>query len=270
MTNNSRKLVAALACRNGGRRLYGKPLQVLSDQVRIIDLILESMLRVTEIEEIILAIAVGEENLPFVQIAKQYGIRHIIGDEKNVLQRLIQCGELTGATDIFRVTSECPFIAWELFDIAWREHLTANNDITVTDYLPEGMNFEIYQLDVLLKSHRNGFDQERSEYCSAYARRNFHEFKIGIIAAPKEWQHLDYRLTVDNPEDLILCREVYKKFSENFPILPTDKIISYLNERGDLVKLVKKYVDETPLWAHTTDNIKKTCASNCPELVGIA
>ena len=44
---------------------------------------------------------------------------YIVGDEKDVLQRLIQCGDEVKATDIFRVTSESPFIFYEMMNLIY-------------------------------------------------------------------------------------------------------------------------------------------------------
>ena len=55
-----------------------------------------------------LGIAEGNENLDFVDYAKVNGLGCIVGDEIDVLSRLIQCGEHASATDIFRVTKVGP------------------------------------------------------------------------------------------------------------------------------------------------------------------
>ena len=166
----SRKLVAAYACRAGGTRLFGKPLQNLEPDYTILDHIIEGTKAITQIDEIVLGISEGIENQIFMEIARKHGIKYITGSEKDVLWRLIECGRSSDATDIFRVTTECPFIAWELLTEAWQAHVDHNNDITVTDYLPEGCNFEIYSQESLERAHKEGDDKERSEYCSAYPR----------------------------------------------------------------------------------------------------
>jgi spore coat polysaccharide biosynthesis protein SpsF len=107
-----KKLVAALACRNQGSRLYGKPVQNLDEVngIRIIDNIISCLESIPSIDEIVLGISEGVENDIFVKIAKEKGLKYIIGDEEDVLSRLIKCGEACDATDIFRVTSESPFL----------------------------------------------------------------------------------------------------------------------------------------------------------------
>jgi len=245
----SRKLVAAYACRAGGTRLFGKPLQNLEPGYTILDHIIEGTKATTQIDEIVLGISEGIENQVFIEIAKRHNIKYILGSEKDVLWRLIDCGRTSGATDIFRVTTECPFIAWELLPEAWQRHVDNNNDITVTDYLPEGGNFEIYSQASLERAHNEGEDKERSEYCSAYPRRRPDRFRIELIEPPQKWRRTDLRLTVDYPEDLILCRNTYVALKNDTPHIPFDKIINYVDEHPELKKLVEPYVDTTPIWA---------------------
>ncbi|MCZ4282348.1 hypothetical protein O4H49_16295 [Kiloniella laminariae] len=244
------RLVAALACRAGGSRLFGKPLQNLDQGITILDHIIEEMKSTNEIDAIVLGISEGIENQIFVDVAKHHEISYILGDQKDVLKRLVQCGRHEAATDVFRITSECPFTSWEMLPEAWREHKKNNNDITVTEFLPEGLNFEIYSLAALVKSHQKGNDNERSEFCSAYARRCHDQFKIQVIPCQKDWARLDIRLTVDNPEDLILCRAVYKNLKGTKPHIPTGAILKFVDQHPELHKLVEPYVDMTPLWAH--------------------
>ena len=106
-----RKLVAALACRNQGSRLYGKPLQNLDviESVRIIDLIIDGLNSLNCIDDIVLGISEGEDNEVFKTVAKERGIGYITGDQIDVLQRLILCGEKVNATDIFRLQANPHF-----------------------------------------------------------------------------------------------------------------------------------------------------------------
>ena len=61
MKSNDRKLVAALACRNQGSRLYGKPLQNLDVEkgISILDNIIDCLQGAAAINEILLGISKG-------------------------------------------------------------------------------------------------------------------------------------------------------------------------------------------------------------------
>ncbi len=245
---SNRRLVAALACRAEGSRLYGKPLQNLAPDYTILDHILTCIAGVDEISEAVLGIANGAANLPFIDVAAQHGLRHITGDEKDVLWRLVECGRAGSATDVFRITTECPFTIWELLPEAWERHVGNGNDITVVDRTPEGVHFEIYKQETLERSHREGLDGDRSEYASNYARLNQSLFDIEIILPDAGLQRMDIRLTVDYPEDLVLCRRVYEALKEIGPRIPIASIIEFLDKNPSLTALVEPYVVAEPLW----------------------
>jgi spore coat polysaccharide biosynthesis protein SpsF len=243
-----RRLVAALACRANGSRLYGKPLQILGGGATILDQIVAAIRKFDFIEEIVLGISEGTPNLTFIDYARERGLRHIVGDAKDVLSRLIACGRLGEATDVFRVTTECPFFDYDSLAGAWRSHVAGGHDITVLDHVPEGAGFEIYRLEALERSHREGRDADRSEFCSNFARFNQRLFKVQLLKPAERCRRLDLRLTVDYPEDLIVCRAAYQAFEGRAPLIPLGDIIAFLDTRPELKALVQPYVDLRPVW----------------------
>ena len=245
-----RRLIAALACRNEGSRLYGKPLQNLDVKlgITILDHMVDLIRTIPVIEKIVLGISEGSANVPFIEYASKKGIAHIVGSEKDVLQRLIRCGKEGGGTDIFRVTTESPFFYFERIEEAWRKHLDNGNDVTTIDGLPEGCHFEVYTLKALENSHKYGNERHRSEYCSLYIFEHRNDFRVEVLPIPPELERLDLRLTVDNPEDLVLCRQVYSHMRHKSPRLPVSEIIEFLDSRPDLKALVEPYVVAKSIW----------------------
>lgn len=243
-----RKLVAALACRNTGTRLYGKPMQNLKPNYSIIDHILTCIAATPEIDETVLGISEGIDNLPFVEIAKKHGVGYIIGDEKDVLWRLIQCGRAAAATDIFRITTECPFTAWEMLPEAWANHVSNGNDITIADYLPVGALFELYTMESLERSHRDGNDGHRSEYCSNYAREHPDRFQIEVLKAAPEYDRTELRITVDYPEDLVVCRRLFDALESEGPRIPMKRIVDVFDAHPDMMELLAEHGHTGPLW----------------------
>ncbi len=248
-----RKLIAALACRVQGTRLYGKPLQNLITGQTILDQILDTVERLEGIDGAVLGISEGIENQVFVRIAKERGIPYVMGDEIDVLSRLIACGRAVAASDVFRVTTECPFLYFEPFEEAWASHLANGNDVTTTDGLPEGTHFEIYTLDALVQSHELGTAHHRSEGCSRYIREHRADFQVEVILPPKECARTDLRLTVDYPEDLVACRRIFERFRDRAPLIPLTEIIAFMDDRPELKALLAPYVDGKPLWPSEGD-----------------
>lgn len=241
-----RKLVVALACRNKGSRLYGKPLQNLDikNGINILDNIIACLSSFGCINSVILGIAEGDENLDYVDYANKKGLGYIIGDETDVLSRLIQCGKFAGGTDIFRTTSESPFPFFEIIDFVWKEHTNNDNDATFLDEIIDGCGIEIVKLNVLEESHEKGQPKHRSELCTLYIRENKNNYKIQKIFPPKVLIRKDLRLTVDYPEDLIVCRAVYKKFKGKAPMIPLTDAVKFLDKNQSLKRLITPFCEE--------------------------
>jgi spore coat polysaccharide biosynthesis protein SpsF len=243
-------LVGVLACRVEGSRLYGKPLQNLNpiQGITILDQIISACKAQASILSIVLGVSQGTSNEVFHEVARKHGIGSISGDPVDVLGRLIQGCREGGGTDVFRVTTESPFMYFEAIEEAWRLHQQNGNDVTAVDGLPEGAHFEIYSLKALEKSHRLGDARHRSELCSLYVREHRTDFKVEAIPVPKPLRRPELRLTVDYPEDLALCRAVYLALHQYAPLIPISEIIRFLDANPHVKALAEPYAKPEWLW----------------------
>lgn len=240
-----RRLVAAIACRNQGSRLYGKPLQNLDVEkgIRILDNIIGCLQSLDCIDEIVLGISEGVENEVFKIIAEKKGLRYVVGDQIDVLSRLVRCGQLAGATDIFRVTSESPFLYFEPVEELWCRHQAEQADATFMDDVVDGCGFEIISLKALEESHMKGNQKHRSELCTLYMRENYQSFKIIKATPPAELIRKDLRLTVDNPEDLAVCRIVFGAFKQSAPRISVTEVVKFLDAHPKLIELIAPFTE---------------------------
>lgn len=241
-----RKLVACLACRNQGTRLYGKPLQNLDieQKISVLDYLIASVKTYSAVTGIVLGISEGVDNVVFKDVAAKNGIDFITGSEEDVLSRLIACCEKGNGTDIFHLTTESPFTYFEAIDAAWDDHVRSGRDLTALDQLPDGSGFEMIRLEAYKRSWEKGERKHRSEICSLYIREHKDEFSIGYVEIPTPIRRTDIRLTIDYPEDLILCRAIYKQFKEKAPLIPLEEIIRFVDNNPDLKALVDPLVEE--------------------------
>jgi len=241
----NRTLVAAIACRNQGTRLYGKPLQNLDieNNIRILDNIISCIQTIDCIDEIVLGISEGCDNEVFKTFAEEKGLRYVMGDETDVLSRLISCGELAQATDIFRITSESPFLYFEPVESLWLRHQNEKADATFMDDIVDGCGFEIISLRALQQSHSLGENKHRSELCTLYIRENQHDFTIIKADSPQTLIRKDLRLTVDYPEDLVVCRAIYNEFLNQAPRIKVTDIVEFLDKNTQLIKMVLPYTE---------------------------
>ena len=241
-----RKLIAAIACRNTGQRLYGKPSQNLDikKNISVIAHIVKVLKSNNYIDEIILGISEGVDNLSFKNFAHRNSLRYVIGNEKDVLSRLIKCGKLGRATDIFRITSESPFTFLSSVSEVWKEHTDGNYDASFVDNVIDGCGYDIVKLDSLIYSHKHGSSKHRSELCTLYIRENIKKFNVNKWKGPKYLMRDDLRLTIDYPEDIIVCRAVYKHFKNKLKNINLKEVVKFLDSRKDLKKLIEPYTNK--------------------------
>jgi spore coat polysaccharide biosynthesis protein SpsF len=111
------------------------------------------------------------------------------------------------------------------------------------DEVVDGCGFEIISLEALRKSHSNGERKHRSELCTLYIRENLEMFNVVKMSPPQNLIRKDLRLTVDNPEDLVVCRTLYNVFQEDSPQFSIEKLIQYLDRNPKLKELVEPFTE---------------------------
>ena len=237
-----KKLIAIIACRNNSSRLYAKPLQLLKIKKRktVLEYIIQTLKKKKIIENIILAVSINDRSSGYEEISKKNNVKIYFGDEQNVLKRTIQASLKTNATDIIRITSESPFPYLDNLKYIWKKHASKNYDATFLDNIIDGCGFEIVRLNILRKilKKTNSF---QNEHITNYLRVNKNKFNISYISPPSFLRRYDLRLTIDYPEDLIVCREVLRKLKNN---ITHKKIISFLDKNKHLKNLVKPFLKE--------------------------
>jgi len=236
LKKSQEKIVAVLACRVNSTRLYAKPLQKIGN-FKILELLIEQIKKSKLIEEIILAISEGPGNEMFVDFAQKNRLKYVLGDDRDVLKRLIDAAQYVNADIIFRITSENPFIYWEGIDKLIKKHISGKSDLSIIDGLPIGSNYEIINVNALEISHKNGNKKHRSELCTLYINQNQDKFRIFRDKPPKIVLRPDIRLTVDTPQDLIASRIIYQNLGNKKKPISLQKIIKFLDKNPKILEI---------------------------------
>jgi spore coat polysaccharide biosynthesis protein SpsF len=111
------------------------------------------------------------------------------------------------------------------------------------DDVVDGCGFEIISLKALEESHLKGNQKHRSELCTLYLRENYQSFKIIKAAPPAKLVRKDLRLTVDNPEDLAVCRIVFGAFKQSAPKISVTEIVKFLDANPKLIELIAPFTE---------------------------
>jgi N,N'-diacetyllegionaminate synthase len=239
ITHHKKKIAAVIACRVESARLFAKPFHLIDkEKYSILDLLVEQIKQSKLITDIVLAISENPGNDFFIKYAQDNNLKFVVGNDKDVLSRLILGAKYVNADIIFRVTSENPYIYWEGIDKVLKKHIDFNFDFSeaISDF-PLGSGFEVINFDALEKSHRLGTDKHRSELCTLYIHENQKNFKIYRFIPKKLLQRPDIRLTVDNPEDLIVVRKIYENLGNGKNPITLKKIINFLDKHNEITQI---------------------------------
>ena len=124
------------------------------------------------------------------------------GSELDVLERYFRCAEEYGFAQVVRLTADNPFTdiaeLGRLIDL----HLAAGYDYThAFGTMPLGVGAEIFTMDALALSHREGHAPNHREHVNEFIQENPQRFRIGVLDVPLAKRAPQLRLTVDTPED---------------------------------------------------------------------
>ena len=119
--------------------------------------------------------------------------------------------------------------------------LNEDYDATLVWNIVDGAEFEIYSISTVQKINQKASLHEK-EHFSLYIRNNPSQFKINRILPPEELIREDIRLTVDNPEDLIFCREIYRMLKEKNISMSLSNILKLLDENPNMIDIIKPFL----------------------------
>jgi spore coat polysaccharide biosynthesis protein SpsF len=214
----------------------------------IIDHLISALRKPKRIDEIVLAISDGPGQRVFIDVAKQHGLRYLIGSEQDVLARTVGAARLAGAETVIRVTTDCPFVYWENVDEMVDTHVEEGAHLTVTEHLPHGAAIEVIDwktLDWICQSPES--EARHHEHSTMYISEHPDRYKIIRMAAPEDLRRADIRLTVDLPEDLILVRRIYESLRDLGEPIPIRSIIAFLDAHPE-VREINVAVETLHLW----------------------
>jgi hypothetical protein len=100
-----------------------------------------------------------------------------------------------------------------------------------------GILSEVIATRALDRSHREGEDRHRSELVTLYIKENPEKFRIEGAELPQELYRPEYRLTVDEPEDVMLMERIFDRLYEPGRVLQTIQAIRFLDSEPALAAI---------------------------------
>jgi spore coat polysaccharide biosynthesis protein SpsF len=203
-----------VSARMASSRCPGKALAPLAGRP-LLEVLLDRMAAVRGVDGVVLATSVSPENDALVDVARRAGFESFRGDEDDVLRRHVDCARALGADHVVRVTGDNPLTDVETIERLVPRHLREGADYTYVpgDALLMGILSEVISRSALERSWERGEARHRSELMTLYIKEHPQEFKVVTAELAPGLYRPEYRLTVDEPEDVRLMQEIFARLS---------------------------------------------------------
>jgi len=207
------KIVAIVQARMGSTRLPNKVMQPVRTGMPIIEVLLSRLSKSTEIDKIVLATSNQSVNQPLVDHVEKLGYSVFQGSENDVLDRYYQAAKSVQATEIVRITGDCPLIdpnlvdqVIELFHDEKADYASNTNPPTY----PDGLDVSICTFNALEKAWQQATTKFDREHVMPFIRRNSDMFRTVNLTNQKDQSK--ERWTVDEPEDMKVVQNIFNHF----------------------------------------------------------
>jgi spore coat polysaccharide biosynthesis protein SpsF len=238
MTAGGPRVLVVVSARMASSRCPGKALAPLAGRP-LLAVLLERMAAARGVDGLVLATSTRSENDPLAALAEAQGVPVFRGDEDDVLKRHVDCARAFGADDVVRVTGDNPLTDVETLESLVALHRARRADYTYVpgDALLMGILSEVVSRPALERSWERGEARHRSELVTLYLKEHPDEFTVAAGSLPAGLYRPEYRLTVDEAEDVALVQAIFARLHAPGRLVSTREAIALLDREPELARL---------------------------------
>jgi spore coat polysaccharide biosynthesis protein SpsF (cytidylyltransferase family) len=221
-----KKTVAIVQARMSSSRLPGKVLKEILGKT-----MLEHQLRRIQsckaVDQIVLATSTDVSDDKIADLCAHKGFECYRGSLDDVLERYYKAAECYEATDIVRLTGDCPLIDPGVIDAVIEKHFETGADYSSNvrpPSFPDGMDVEVMQFESLKKVWELAKLPSEREHVTQYFHNHPQEFKMADYHNKTDLSAL--RLTVDEEEDFELVKQLFENL---YPVKADFDMMDILN-----------------------------------------
>lgn len=238
------KTIVIIQARMGSSRLPGKILKELGD-VDVLTYDIERCRAIEGISEVIVATSDLPQDDAIASWCERHQVAYYRGSEDDVLDRYVQCANLYKPDYVMRVTSDCPFVDYEMASEIVSLMEKEQQDIVLMDgELPRGLAVELISYQALLHIHKVGKEPRHREHVTYFAYEYAEKFNSVSYKVPPNRLAPELRITLDTPEDYELIVAVANHFND--PLVSSPKVIQYLRETPEVAAL-NAHIEQKPV-----------------------
>jgi len=227
------KIVAIIQARCGSSRLPGK---VLMDIVGhpMFSRVVQRTRQARMLSDVVLATSTEPRDEPLVTLAARLDVPCFRGSEGDVLNRFVGAAEAFNADLVVRLTADCPLLDGGVIDRVVRVFQESRGIDYVSNTLertyPRGLDTEVFTRDALVRAHLEARLPYEREHVTPYIYRHPELYSLRSVTHTSDLSA--YRLTVDEPADLAMVRQIYQHFQDrSFTFLD---VIHFLTENPEV------------------------------------
>jgi spore coat polysaccharide biosynthesis protein SpsF len=232
------RVVAIVSARMASKRYPGKAMVPLAGRP-LLEVLLARIASCPDLDSVALATSAHPENEVLVALARKMGIPAFQGEEDDVLRRYIDCARNMNADHVVRVTGDNPLTDLETVERLVALHTSSGSDYTYVpgDALLMGILPEVISRPALERSWERGEARHRSELVTLYIKENPGEFRIRTSEPPPGLYRPEYRLTVDEAEDVALLQAIFERLAAPGKIVTAREAIALLDREPELARI---------------------------------
>ena len=209
------KIIAVTQARIGSSRFPEKILKKIQGHT-LLGIHLQRILKSKRLSKLIVATTHEKGVERILQVADIYGVECYQGSLENVLDRFYQAVKKERPDYVVRLTSDCPLIDPNLIDEVIQFAIEQDLDYcsnTLKEVFPDGQDVEVFKFEALERAWKEAKLPSEMEHVTPYLYKNSNyfggsSFLADAFLTPRSYNHV--RLTVDEPSDLVVIKELSK------------------------------------------------------------
>ncbi len=238
-------IIAIIQARMGSSRLPGKILKPVGD-TDVLSYNIARCRAIKGLSEVVVATSTLPQDDLIVQWCQNQGVTYFRGSEDDVLDRYVQCAKVYKPDYVMRVTSDCPFVDYEMASemVALMERERKDVMLLEGD-LPRGLAVELISYETLLTINERGKEPRHREHVTYYAYEFKEQFETVSYQVPENRQAPKTRITLDTEEDYAMLVKVAAHFNDNL-LVSSVEVINFLRKNPD-VAAINAHIEQKPV-----------------------